>query len=128
MNSAYVNSKMNLSQILHSGDLELIVTALSPDEILHHFGEESFEYLAYEHMLAEQMERQRIKIPRRTEYPAATKGMLESWIREFCERNNKPLPRGFSKRNKKQLMGMYQGMLTHYQIKPSYIIPNIDLI
>ena len=34
-------------QILRSGDLELIVTLISEEEILEHFGEESFEHLAY---------------------------------------------------------------------------------
>ena len=46
---------MDTNQTLRSGDLELIVTGLSKEEILEHFGEESFEHLAYEHMLADRL-------------------------------------------------------------------------
>ncbi len=114
---------MNQGQILNSGDLELIVT-LDEETILEHFGEESFEYLAYEHMLAEQMERQKLRIPRRTENPAVTKGMLKNWIQEFLERNNKLLPKGYHHKNKRQLQGMYRGMLDHYNIRLTDIVPH----
>ena len=112
-------------QILRSGDLEQIV-ALDEETILDNFGEDSFEYLAYQHKLAEQMGSNYLKIPRRTENPSATYGMLDSWIRDFCRQNNKPLPKGFHNRNKQQLMGMYHGMLEHYGIKQSDIVPRDD--
>ena len=112
-------------QILRSGDLEQIV-ALDEETILDNFGEDSFEYLAYQHKLAEQMGSNYLKIPRRTENPSATYGMLYSWIRDFCRQNNKPLPKGFYKKNKQQLWGMYRGMLVHYGIKLSDIVPQYD--
>lgn len=56
------------------------------------------------------------RIPRRTESPAVTKGMAKSWIKDFCEWNNLELPRGFHKRDKKQIIGMYRGMLQTYCI------------
>ena len=42
-------------KILHSGDLELIANNLCEENIIEHFGEESFEYLAYEHSEAEKI-------------------------------------------------------------------------
>lgn len=115
----------NPDKILRSGDLEQIVK-LDEETILENFGEDSFEYLAYQHQLAEQMGSNYLKIPRRTENPSATYGMLKSWIREFCQQNDKKLPKGFHNKNKKQLMGMYRGMLDHYGIKPSDIVPQYD--
>lgn len=56
------------------------------------------------------------KIPGRTESPAVNVGMLRSWIREFCEWNNIKLSKGFHKKNYSQLIGMYRGMLDHYNI------------
>ncbi len=112
-------------KILRSGDLEQIVT-LDEGTILENFGEDSFEYLAYQHKLAEQMGSNYLKIPRRTENPSATYGMLKSWIRDFCQQNDKSLPKGFHKKNKQQLMGMYLGMLVHYGIKQSDIVPQYN--
>ncbi len=112
-------------EILRSGDLEQIVT-LDEETILEHFGEDSFEYLAYQHQLAEQMGSNYLKIPRRTENPSATYGMLKGWIKEFCQQNDKLLPEGFHTKNKKQLMGMYRGMLDYYGIKQSDIVPQHD--
>lgn len=114
-------------QILRSGDLEQIVT-LDKETILNHFGEDSFEYLAYQHKLAEQMGSNYLKIPRRTENPSATYGMLRHWITDFCQQNDKSLPKGFHKKNKQQLMGMYRGMLDHYGIKQSDIVPQDDYL
>ncbi len=119
---------MNTNQILHSGDLELIVRNLSRDNILEHFGEDSFEYLALEHYEADKIWKKRQRknyiIPRRTEDPSVTYGMLKNWIREFAEKNNLPLPKGFHKRDKEQLRGMYRGMLKYYDIRLTDIVPH----
>lgn len=119
-----MNNK-NPDKILRSGDLEQIV-ALDEETILENFGEDSFEYLAYQHKLAEQIGSNYLKIPRRTENPSATYGMLKGWIKEFCQQNDKLLPKGFHKKNKQQLTGLYHGMLDHYGIKPSDIVPQYD--
>ncbi len=120
--------KMNhdLDEILNCSDLDCIAGNLSEAEILEHFGEDSFEYLTYQHLQAERMELQRLQIPRRTEDPSVTYQMLKSWIKEFSERNNKPLPKGFHQKNKCQLIGMYHGMLEHYGIKIEDIVPTIE--
>lgn len=111
--------------ILRSGDLEQIVK-LDKETILNHFGEDSFEYLAYQHKLAEQISSNYLKIPRRTENPSATYGMLKGWIKDFCQQNDKTLPKGFHTKNKQQLIGMYHGMLDYYGIKQSDIVPQYN--
>ncbi|MEK6863286.1 MAG: hypothetical protein AABW53_01170 [Nanoarchaeota archaeon] len=117
---------MKMQQILRSGDLELIVTSLSEEEILEHFGEESFEHLAYEHMLADRLQREkqptRYMIPKYHENPAATRNGLREWITRFHRFNDINLPKKFHQKNKPQLLGMYYGMLGHYQIKESDIL------
>ncbi|MEK6853651.1 MAG: hypothetical protein AABX64_03125 [Nanoarchaeota archaeon] len=113
-------------QILRSGDLELIVTLISEEEILEHFGEESFEHLAYEHMLAgrlaKEIQSKKYIIPKHHEDPAATRNGLREWITRFHRYNKMELPKRFHKKNKPQLLGMYYGMLGHYQIKESDIL------
>ncbi len=128
-------------KILHSGDLERIVT-LAPETIKDHFGEESFEYLALEQKLADEVDRKfnregNLKresnstrkligdyiIPRRTENPANTFGMLRNWIVEFHNSNGMKLPKGFYRRNKMQLRGMYYGMLKTYSISIDDVVP-----
>ena len=69
-------------------------------------------------------EEKRYIIPRRTEDPSVTYGMLKSWIREFHRANEMKLPTGFQKRDKRQLLGMYYGMLRQYEITPSDIVPH----
>ncbi|MEK6900056.1 MAG: hypothetical protein AABX05_02945 [Nanoarchaeota archaeon] len=113
---------MGTEKIINSGDLELIVRSLSPDEILEHFGEDSFEYLAYQHSLADRMQERKLKVPRRSEDPAVNYGMLKDWIKDFHRANGIELPKGFHKRNKRQLLGMYHGMQKHYGIRYSDIV------
>lgn len=62
-------------------------------------------------------------IPRMTENPAVTYSMLRRWIIDFHKKNDiMPLPKGFYKRNKRQLKGMFYGMLRHYKISLDDII------
>ncbi len=116
---------MDTNQTLRSGDLELIVTGLSKEEILEHFGEESFEHLAYEHMLAdrlaEEIQSKKYIIPKYHENPAATRNGVREWITRFHKYNEMNLPKRFHEKNKRQLLGMYYGMLGHYHIKTSEI-------
>ena len=56
------------------------------------------------------------RIPGMTEDPIVSYGMLQRWIRDFHELNNMNLPRGFYKKNKRQLIGMFNGMLDNYGI------------
>ena len=60
--------------------------------------------------------RKRYIVPGLTESPSVARDYLELWIRRFHILNNLDLPKGFSKKNKKQLLGMYHGMLKHYGI------------
>lgn len=116
---------MNTQEILFSGNLELIVTLLTEKEILEHFGEESFEHLAYEHMLADRLQRKKqpnkYVIPKYHENPAATRNGVREWITRFHRYNVLELPKRFHEKNKQQLLGMYHGMLNHYRIKTSDI-------
>ena len=117
---------MNIDQILRSGDLELLVVNLSEEEMLEHFGEESFEHLTYEHRLAgrlwEKMQPKKYKIPKYHENPAATRNGVREWITRFHKHNNLKLPKRFHEKSKTQLLGMYYGMLDHYQIKISDLV------
>ena len=127
-------------QRLYCGSPQQIAREVDVDTILEHFGEGSLEYLAYEHWVAEQIynsrERQlavpfptprerpqQYRIPGRTESPRVSKGMLEGWIREFAQKNEVTLPRGFSQRDFGQLLGMYRGMLETYGISEKDIVP-----
>lgn len=123
---------MNTDQILYSGDLELLVINLSEEEILEHFGGGSFEYLAYEHMLADRLWRgkqpKKYKIPKYHENPAATRNGVREWITRFHRYNGLKLPKRFHEKSKQQLLGMYHGMLDYYQIKRSDIVSQIRFI
>ncbi len=55
-------------------------------------------------------------IPGRTEDPTLDYLMLRAWIIDFHELNNMKLPTRFYKRNRKQLTGMFYGMLDQYGI------------
>ncbi|MEK6969623.1 MAG: hypothetical protein AABW48_04300 [Nanoarchaeota archaeon] len=118
--------------ILHSGDLELIAHSLAPSVIREHFGENSFEYLALEQRLADELNRDlnasqkligEYIVPRRTENPANTFGMLRNWIIEFHRSNDMKLPKYFYRRNKRQLRGMYYGMLRTYELTIDDVVP-----
>ena len=63
-------------------------------------------------------------IPKFTENPSVSVCLAKCWIKEFHERNDLSLPKGFCNRNRKQIMGMYHGMLKHYDISLYDIIPN----
>jgi len=54
------------------------------------------------------------QVPRRTEDPRNNYGMLKTFLREFHEQNDMPLPSGFHQRDKRQLTGMFNGMLGRY--------------
>lgn len=56
-------------------------------------------------------------IPGRYEDPCVTYGMVRRWIIDFHEMNSMELPRGFHRRNKRQLVGMFHGMLRTYGIR-----------
>ena len=118
--------------IFNSGDLELIANNLAPSVICEYFGEESFEYLALEQRLADDLNRDldfsrkfigAYIVPRRTENPANTFGMLRNWIVEFHNSNGMKLPKRFYRRSKTQLRGMYYGMLRTYKITIDDIVP-----
>lgn len=61
-------------------------------------------------------------VPYMSENPAVHFGMLRRWIRNFHKENHMDLPRGFYRRNKAQLTGMFYGMLDTYKIKVEDII------
>jgi hypothetical protein len=111
---------------LQSGDLEQLA-GLDQDIILHHFGENSFEHLAWEQRQADDLYEQKIedalfepkkkyKFPHRTESPLNVQDK-EAWIIEFHTRNNIDLPEGFLSRNGRAIDGMYNGMLKTYGIR-----------
>jgi len=64
----------------------------------------------------------RYHVPGMTENPCVTSGMARRWIRDFHERNCLELPSGFYRRNKKQLVGMFYGMLETYGISLDEIV------
>ena len=70
----------------------------------------------------EQPERTQYRIPRATENPAVHRSMLRRWIKNFHEMNGMKLPKGFYERDKRQLRGMYYGMLEEYDISIEDII------
>lgn len=117
---------MELDDILRSGEPELIA-CLDGKTIIEHFGEDSFEYLAFEHYQAEIICRdkktERKIIPRRTENPANIYRMLRNWLVEFHKANGMKLPWGFYRRNLRQLRGMYYGMLRFYRLTIDDIVP-----
>ena len=128
------SEESHLQDILRSGDPHYIAGHLDIDSLLEHFGEESFEYLAYEHRLADQLyfknkgdisdvRSRRYVIPGMTENPAVNYEMCRSWIQRFCEANGLQLPSRFHSRNKQQLQGMFYGMLDTYGIKVEDIVP-----
>ncbi len=53
-------------------------------------------------------------IPRTTEDPTTNKCMLQRCIRTFCKSNSLKLPRGFYKKDYRQLLGMFKGMKKYY--------------
>ncbi len=113
----------------HSGNLERIARTLDGDAILEHFGENSFEYLAYEHFLADLIwqNKKTVRgrnyiIPRAPELPTAHHKMLQRWIADFHERNGMELPSGFYDRDKRQLVGMFYGMKKQYKFTDSDVL------
>jgi|GEM_PF-6256822 len=111
----------DLDRILHSGDPELIARSLGVEVIIEHFGEESSEFYAAQRrspisLLDVPQKKREYLIPRTTENPGCNYGMLRRWIIDFHQRNDMALPKGFYKRNKHQLQGMFYGMLREYDI------------
>lgn len=128
----FANQISTEQAIFNSGDLELIANSLAPGVIREYFGEESFEYLALEQRLADEFNRDlnasrkligAYLVPRRTENPANTFGMLRNWIIEFHKSNDMKLPKHFYRRNKRQLRGMYYGMLRTYELTIDDVVP-----
>ncbi|MCX6711692.1 MAG: hypothetical protein NT139_01470 [Candidatus Woesearchaeota archaeon] len=72
-----------------------------------------------------QIKSQKYVIPGRTEIPCTKKG-YDKWIRDFVRMNADKgvrLPKDYGKKSKKQKTGMFYGMLKHYKIKESDILP-----
>ena len=61
-------------------------------------------------------------IPRMTENPVYNRNMLRQWIKEFHEYNGMSLPKGFYRKDKFQLVGMFNGMRRTYKISLDQII------
>lgn len=66
------------------------------------------------------------KVPGMTENPCVTYGMVRRWIMDFHKRNKMRLPKGFYRRNKRQLVGMFYGMLDTYEIRLEDIVHRYD--
>ena len=116
------NSTGTLQEILRSGDL-IRIRDLNLEIVVEHFGTESFEYLAVQQRLADeraalQPPPRRYKVPAFSESPLTNRNMLRRWIRLFAEMNGLDLPSGFYKKDRRQLVGMYRGMIEHYGIDP----------
>jgi hypothetical protein len=91
-------------------------------QIATQFGETSREFELYERYLAEITFESRTTphyiTPQHEIGPSITKKNLDNWIRDFCNQNELKLPKGFGKKNKKQLWGMYLGMAEKYTFTP----------
>jgi hypothetical protein len=112
----------NLQEILRSGDLARI-RALDLEMVVDNFGDESFEYLAVQHRLADEIAARGSSpknyiVPAFSESPLTNRNMLRRWIQQFTELNGLELPTGFWKKNRPQLEGMYRGMLKTYGVHP----------
>jgi hypothetical protein len=53
------------------------------------------------------------RVPRMTEDPRNSYGLLKMWLIRFHKENEMNLPRGFYKRDKIQLRGMFEGMMSN---------------
>lgn len=112
----------SLQAVLCSGDLSRI-GALDLETVIETFGEESFEHLAVQQRLADESARRspsqkQYRVPVFSESPLTNRNMLRRWIQQFTEMNGLELPTGFWKKDRKQLVGMYRGMLKTYDIHP----------
>lgn len=87
-------------------------------QVSDEFGESSRELELYERYLAEEAFEDRIPrsyvVPQHEIGPSITKKNLDAWIRDFCRQNELSLPKGFHKKTKDQLWGMYYGMKDTY--------------
>ncbi len=87
-------------------------------QVSDEFGESSRELELYERYLAEEAFEDRIPqsyvVPCHEIGPSITKNNLDTWIRDFCRQNELSLPKGFHKKTKDQLWGMYHGMAETY--------------
>ncbi|MBU3940695.1 MAG: hypothetical protein KKH88_02080 [Nanoarchaeota archaeon] len=69
-----------------------------------------------------ELESRNYRLPRLTEDPRNSKGLLSRWIVDFLDMNDLDKPKGLSKRNYVQLLGMYGGMRQTYSINLDDII------
>ncbi len=108
-----------MDDYLSSGDLELIAKSASEQEILENFGPDSFEYLVYEQKLADKVWEQRKSyvVPGATCDPRCNYKVLRRWIADFHDLNDMKLPKGFYSRDKRALVGMFNGMVRSYKIR-----------
>jgi hypothetical protein len=92
----------------------------SLEQVNEEFGEYSEHKELYSLYLSEKFVNEQKSeyyvIPKFTENPARRARLAKKWIKEFHKKNGMDLPKGFYDRNKKQIMGMYHGMLKHYDI------------
>ena len=68
------------------------------------------------------LESENYRIPRLTEDPRNSKGLLYRWIVDFLDMNGLDKPTGLGKKTYDQLSGMYYGMRRDYRITLDQII------
>ncbi len=114
----------NLESILKSGNPTLIAKKLNGDTIECYFGRESEEYYLWQQNEEEKERKENeYAVPGRTESPRVDRGMLVSWIREFHKINKIKLPKRFFRKDYKELLEVYQGVLKKYGITEERILP-----
>ncbi len=92
----------------------------SEEDVINKYGEFSEEARIYSHYLADEIygdDSLEYIVPQHEIGPKVTKNNLDKWIRDFCEQNELKLPKGFSKKTKYQLFGMYNGMAETYDFE-----------
>jgi|TARA_B100001971_G_C18233596_1_gene565562 hypothetical protein len=61
-------------------------------------------------------------VPGMTEPPRDTVGMMKMWLGDFYRANGIKPPKGFHRKNRNQLLGLYHGTLGTYGIKEKDIV------
>tara|TARA_Y100000310_G_C20601814_1_gene773436 strand:- start:71 stop:658 length:588 start_codon:yes stop_codon:yes gene_type:complete len=90
----------------------------SEKDVINEYGEFSEEARIYSHYLANKVcDLLNHTIPLHEIGPQVTKKNLDDWMRDFYEKNDLKLPRGFSKKTKNQLWEMYDKMSEKYYFK-----------
>lgn len=115
-------------------------------EIVDHLGEDtdflegSIERDLYEGYIAERMTRLgtlpngigiverkiRYIVPRMTEPPRKTVDMMKRWLQDFYNGNGLKLPKGFHRKNRRQLIGLYSGTLKDYDVQEKDIVQRLE--